>query len=275
VTADILALKRIASDAERSGDLESAFQAWQELSAKTGKAVHHCRVGRIAAKLGKWPEAEAALRLALDLSPGFSVAMAMIGSLFLERGDGERTRNLQMAKVWISRSLEIERLAPTLSLLATVQYRLGEKLAAKGTWLAALREDDTYEEAYFSLGVLAAEERDETQAEALLRRATDLDPVFFNAHGRLGELLQTQGRYSEAESEFRRCVEIDSSAYFAHAQLADALGAQGRVTEAEQEYRVALGIRPGFEPVITKFANYLESLSRNEEADELRSQQTP
>ena len=202
--------------------------------------------------MGKWPQAETAFLRALEISPGFSVAMIMTGSLFLERTDGNRASNLETAKAWLLRSLEIERLAPTLSLLGTVHYRLGEKDAAKAAWREALEVDNAYEEAYFNLGVLAAEARDESQAERLLRTATELDPAFFNAHGRLGELLHKQGRYLEAEAEFRRCIEIDPSAYFSHVHLADALAAQGRVTEAGQEYRTALDIRPDYEPAITK-----------------------
>ncbi|MGA2433749.1 MAG: tetratricopeptide repeat protein [Bryobacteraceae bacterium] len=252
MTSEIAALRKIADDAEESGDIQTAFQAWREIASKTGKAVAYCYVGRTATELGKWPEAETAFLRALEISPGFSVAMIMFGELFLRRADGDRAGNLKTAKVWLFRSLEIQRLAPTLSLLASAHNRLGEKAAAKRAWREALEVDNFYEEAYFNLAGLAIEERNERQAEKLLRTAIELDPAYFIAHGRLGELFHKQGRYLEAEAEFRRCIEIDPSAYFSHTHLADALSAQERVTEAEQEYRTALGIRPDYEPAITK-----------------------
>jgi len=79
----------------------------------------------------------------------------------------------------------------------------------------------------------------------------------------------------EAESEFRLSIETDPSDYFSHLYLANTLGVQGREAEAEQQYRTAISLRPGEEPAIKLFANYLESISRTKEAAELRSQLSP
>jgi tetratricopeptide (TPR) repeat protein len=271
MTGKIAALQRLAIDAEKSGDLETALQSLREVSSKTDSAVDACDLGRVATAMGRWPEAEAAFLHALEISPGFSVAMLMIASLFLKRADGDKVGNLRVAVTWLLRSLEIEQLAPSLSLLATAYYRLGEKAAAKTAWSAALKLDNAYEEAYFNLGLLAVEEQNEAQAERLLRTATSLDPTFLRAHGRLGALLKAQGRYQEAEAEFRRCLEIDPSDYFSHSHLADTLAAQTNATEAEHEYRTALSIRPNDVHAAAKLVNYLERLSRKTEADEIRS----
>jgi len=78
-----------------------------------------------------------------------------------------------------------------------------KKDAAKDAYRAAIEIDGAYEEAYFNLANLAAEEGDDAEAERLLRKAIQLDPGYHAAHGRLNDLLQKQGRRLEAEYEPR------------------------------------------------------------------------
>lgn len=268
----MLALERAARRAGEAGDHEAAVQAWHKLASATSSPVFYCQLGRAAQALGKWADAERAFLDALRIDSYLGVAMLALGSLFLRRTDGEGKANAKTAKTWLLRALEIDRTAPGLSLLGTAYYRLGEEGGAKEAYRAALDLDGTYEEAYFNLGILEQETGNAAEAESLFRRAIQLDPDRVGAHGRLAVLFHKRGRYLEAESEFRRCLEIDPSNYFSHLYLANTLGVQGREAEAEKEYRTAIGLRPGQEPAIKLFANYLESLSRTEEADELRSQ---
>ena len=97
----------------------------------------------------------------------------------------------------------------SLSLMGSAHVRLGETEAAKAAFRKAIELDQTYEEAYFNLGLLLADSGKNEEAEGLLRKATQLDPDFGKAHGRLGIVLQELGRYPEAEIEFRRALEID------------------------------------------------------------------
>lgn len=195
--------------------------------------------------MGKWPEAEKAFHEAVTIRPEFSVAMLAMGSLFLERTDGDLKENAESAKQWLIRSLDLERNVTAFSLLGTAHYRLGEIESARRAYRAAIEADGSYEEAQFNLGVLEAERGDEAEAERLLRGAINLDPNYRDAHGRLGVLLQKQARYTEAEAEFRRCIEIKPSDDFAHLHLAEVLARQGRVTESEREYQTAIGFCRG------------------------------
>src|SRR5579864_397767 len=272
LTNEISELVNAATRAENSGDLAAAFETWERLSSQIRRADFRCQLGRIATKLKKWADAERAFTEALSINSGFSVAMLLMGSLFLERTDGDQTSNAESAKVWLSRSLDLDPTAMGWSLLGAALYRLDEKQAAKRAYRTALGLDESYAEAYFNLGILVAEEENDIEAEDLLRRAIQLDPRFLVAHGRLGLLLQKQGRYAEAESEFNRCLEINPDNYFSHLYLANTLEIEGRGLEAEQEYPKALKARSGDEHALKLLARYLESISREEEAAELRSQ---
>lgn len=266
------ALEKAARDAERAGDSEAAFHTWQQLASETRSAVSYCQLGRLARELEKWRDAEKAFVDALTIDSHLAVAMFALGSLFLGRTDGDRTANARTAKTWLLQALGVDRVAPGLSLLGTAYYRLGEEGAAKEAYRGAIELDGSYEEAYFNLGTLEQKEGNDSEAERLFRKAIQLDPARAGSHARLGVLLHKQGKYLEAESEFRCCIEIDPSDYFTHVYLANTLGVQRREAEAERGYRTAIALRPGEEPAIKLFANYLDSLSRADEATKLRSQ---
>jgi Tfp pilus assembly protein PilF len=272
LTEKMPALEEAARRAETAGDSEAALQLWHKLASETGRASFYCQMGRVAREVGRWADAEKALFDALTIDPHLAEAMLALGSLFLSRTDQDRMDNARTAKTWLLRALEVERSVVTLSLLGTAYHRLGQKNAAKDAYRAAIALDESYEEAHFNLGVLEQKEGNDGEAERRFRRAIQLDPGRVGSHARLGVLLHKRYSYLEAESEFRFCIETDPSDYFSHLYLANNLGVQGREAEAEQQYRTAMKLRPGDEPAIKLFANYLETLSRAEEAAELRSQ---
>jgi tetratricopeptide (TPR) repeat protein len=270
--SEMTALVKEARLAEKAGDYEAALQAWHKVASEMGSAASYCQIGRLAAQLGRWADAEKSLIDALSIDSHLAVAMLALGSLSLSRTDGDRRGNAETAKTWLLRAIEIDRTAPGLALLGTAYYRLGEPDASKQAYRAAIEIDASYEEAYFDLGTLEQKQGNDAEAERLLRSSIQLDSSRAGAHGRLGVLLHKRGRYLEAESEFRRCIELDPSDYFSYLYLANSLGVQQRESEAEQEFRAAIAIRPGKEPAIKLFANYLDSVFRKEEADQLRLQ---
>jgi tetratricopeptide (TPR) repeat protein len=198
-----------AEEAERSEDLDTAYRLWLESSSKDETPEAYFQLSRIALMLGKWNMAETALFRALERGTNSPIAVGMLGALFLERTDGNRASNLEAARTWLLRSVEIAKAAPTLCLLGMVYLRLKEKEKAEEAWRTAIQVDDQCEEAYFNLGLLAIGSGDPEEAERLLRKSIQIDPTFLRAHVQLGALLQKQGRHSEAESEFHRCLEID------------------------------------------------------------------
>ena len=198
-----------AEEAERSGDLDNAYRFWLEISSKNETPEAYFQLSRMALMLGKWRIAEAALLRTLEGGANSPIAVGMLGALFLKRTDGDRASNLEAARTWLLRSVEIAKAAPTLCLLGVVYLHLKEMENAEEAWRTAIEVDDQCEEAYFNLGLLAKGEGDPEEAERLLRKSIQIDPQFLRAHVQLGALLLKQGRKLEAESEFRRCLEID------------------------------------------------------------------
>jgi len=198
-----------AEEAEGLEDLETAFQLWLEISSKTQQPEAHFQLARLALMLERWQTAETALLYVVDAGTNLSVAEAMLGALFLNRSDGDRVGNLEIAKMWFLRSTAMTKIAPTLCLLGVVYSNLQEKESAAKAWRLAIEVDENYEEAYFNLGLLLSVDGQAVEAEGLLRKAVQLDPSSPRAHGALGVLLEELGHYAEAEAELTRTLELN------------------------------------------------------------------
>src|SRR5438128_642721 len=220
MTDEELALQETAMAAERSGDLEAALDAWRALSSiNANRPDYLCMLGRVAQNLGRWAYAEKAFLDALKVDQTLSLAKTLLGSLFLERTDGDRLANARKAKEWLELAVAIAPNQASLSFLGSAHARLGEKEAAKAACRKVIELDDTYAEAYFNLGLLLSADGQAIEAERLLRKAAQLDPGSHRAHGALGVLLQELGEYSEAKAELRRALEIDPTDTIARRHL--------------------------------------------------------
>jgi len=204
-----MALKDIALAAERSGDYAAAFDAWNALASTANRPDYLCKLGRSAQKLGRWTEAEKAFLEANKTDEHFSLAMTLLGSLFLARTDGDGSANAQKAKAWLERAVAIAPNQASLSFLGDAYQRLGESEAAKAAFRKVIDLDKTYVEAYLNLGLLLSADGQAVEAEGLLRKATQLAPGSPRAHGALGALLQELGHYAEAEVELKRTLELN------------------------------------------------------------------
>ncbi len=96
--------------------------------------------------------------------------------------------------------MQVNRQVPPNSVVALV----------KANAQRALELDPTLARPYAIQGLVAAfVEWDWTGSERLLKRALELDPGYAYAHGWYANTLQAQGRLAEAETVLRRAIELD------------------------------------------------------------------
>lgn len=212
-------LIEIAGAAERSGQYGTTYDLWRRIASITNRPDYLCKLGRVAQKLGRWSDAEEALVKALKLDNKFPVPLALLGSLFLARTDGDQLANAHQAKVWLERAHAISPSPMYLSLIGAANDRLGDSKAAEDAFRRVIELDKSYAEAYFNLGLLLARNGQNEEAEKLLRKATQLDPNSHEAHGQLGVLLQRLGKSSEGEAELKRALEINRTDVIASRHL--------------------------------------------------------
>jgi tetratricopeptide (TPR) repeat protein len=275
-------LQKRADQAEVAGDLPLALELWKERSKSDEDGIAFLHFGRIAYELGNWEEAESAYTQALRLQPhsslagfvGSPIVNLLMGELWSERTDRDRTKSLQTAKEWFLKALENERNAPTLTLLGAVYAHLDDASAAKDAFEGAIRLDPNYDEAMYNLAVIE-EKANPQKARELLERAIQIDPKYALAHMMLGRVCVRLKDLDRAELHYRRCLEIDPSKYWCNLRLAGLLAARKRYAEAEQIYRHATELRPEMPDGFKFYARFLEKIGRATEAAEVRAKIRP
>lgn len=259
-----------ADRAEENGDLETALLLWKELAESEQSPAFFRRYGRIAQKLERWHESEKALSVSLELDPGSSLTLEIMGSLWATRTDKVESHALEAARDWFHRAVKIEAHARLLTELGSVYIALGNEMAASEAFEEALRLDSSYEEALYNLALLRESTRPK-EAIGLLDRALEEDAAYGPAHQALGRIYQRENDLVRAEYHFRRCLELDPEDYWSMVYLANLLSVQGADSEAAKKYEEALALQPSVKAVRDLYANFLDSIGSHEKATGVRS----
>ena len=104
------------------------------------------------------------------------------------------------------------------------------------------------------------------EAEALYRRALDVEPEGAAIHRALGTALEDQGRTAEAVACYSRCLTLSPDDADGWCDLGMALRRLTRAAEAVPAYRRAVRLDPGFVEAWFNLGNALTALGRFDEA---------
>jgi TolB-like protein len=111
----------------------------------------------------------------------------------------------------------------------------------------ALALDDQLGEAYNSLAAIKQERGDHTGAEAMYRRALELNPNYKSAYNDYGDLLRFGlGRREEALALHRKAAELDPLSAGIITNVGRDLASLGRFDEALARYQRAVEVNPGY-----------------------------
>ena len=104
--------------------------------------------------------------------------------------------------------------------------------------------DINFQWAHVLKGRFFLDQKDFTQAEAVLREAVLLNKLNPVAHNNLGNALRHQSKFDQAIAEYKVAIEIDPKFAYPHHNLAVALYSQGNLDGAMKELRIAMKIDP-------------------------------
>ncbi len=97
------------------------------------------------------------------------------------------------------------------------------------------------------------------EAEYLIRKAIELNPISANNHTNLGSILRDLGNLKEAELSHRKAIKLDPDLANAHLNLGNILEDLGNLEEAEISYSRAIELKPAFNiALINRCQNYLK-----------------
>ena len=136
-----------------------------------------------------------------------------------------------------------------------MQGQLQELETTRFFYEKAIQEDPAYAQAYVGLARTwrdrPVSEGGPEKADALIRKAIELDPELAEAHEALATLdVLRMWRWTEAEQEYKKAIELNPNFAEAHARFAEYLDCMSRFDEGMSEFLKAQELDPGhnFQP---------------------------
>jgi choline-sulfatase len=192
-------------------------------------------------KAGKFPEAVAQFKRALDLKPDYDLAIINMANSYRRMGQDDA------ALAGYERYVSVD------PKNAYVRYQIGEiyldrhdSARAESEFAQALAIDPKLASARVATGVLAFERGQLPQAEQLLKAALALKADVRLAHFNLALIAEARGDDGSAEASYRTELELHPTAYKAAFNLGRLKARQGRMPNAVEFYKKAVDINPEF-----------------------------
>ena len=189
---------------QRNKDYQNEIELWQgAVSYNPNSSRAHNNLGNVLDDRGRFDEAVAEYRKALEIRPDYAKAHSNLGLALAGRGQ------FDAAIVEYRKALKIN---PDL---AEARNNLGVALAGRGQFDAAIAE---------------------------YRKALEIRPDYAQAHYNLGKALAGLGQLDGAIAAYRKALQIKPDYAKAHYNLGVALADDGRPNEAIEHFQKALGL---------------------------------
>jgi tetratricopeptide (TPR) repeat protein len=193
--------------------------------------------------LGRYDEAEAAYRRAIELDPQVAVPWYNFGNLLKDH-----LGRYEESETAYRRAIEIDPqfAYPWNNLGILLQDHLGRHEEAEAAYRRAIEIDPQSAYPWNNLGNLFKNHlRRYEEAEAVYRRAIELDPQSANHWNNLGNLCKDQlNRYEEAEAAYRRAIELDPQFVYPWSNLGLLLASQSKPKDAARTLLHAVELDP-------------------------------
>jgi len=267
-------------------DAERICRAW--LEENPGCTGHLRLLGHSLMKQKRLAEAEEILRFTLSLEPDLPQLEEDMGSILalqnqheaaiphLERSirqDPSRPlpyKKLGAALMAVGRGSEADEMFkrfmerdPGKSSVSTAIIHMQEGRTEEGQKLlrAALKEDpDNVDAMRYLASTLMSDKERLSDAEALLRRATQIAPDYSDAWMMLGSALLERGKLPEAVLAFKHAVQLVPESWDAWGRLALAHARASQPEEAARCYARSVELKPDAPMVQMGYAHTLKTL---------------
>jgi tetratricopeptide (TPR) repeat protein len=274
-----------AMQANRPLRAEEICRAYLDLNP--GCVEHLRMLGTALSKQGRYAEAEQTVRLALGLQPDFPHLHEDLGStLALQQRFEEAVPCFEQAiRLEPRLPLAHKKLGQALAALGRGQdadaafeeffeldsrrgqvalaldhLRAGRKTEAIDTLRSALRENSSNVDAMrFLAQIYWREEKQQSDAEALLRRATTLAPTYTAAWLLLGALLHEVDRHAESIECYQAAIRLEHDNAIAWAGLGNGYAHVGDVEKSIDAFERSLALYPNAPNVQLSYGHVLKT----------------
>lgn len=279
----------------RNGSAEKTIATCQTfLVTNPSSGAHIQLLAHAFIKLGQLSEAKNQIEFAIKLTPDFAGLYEDLGSIHA------LSHNYESAIVSFRKSIQLDprlttahkKLAQCLSAIGkndevdeafenyldrdedaalvaagAEHWRANRITEAEATLKTALKKNTKNVDAmHFLALVYHGENKKLNDAEALLRRATDIAPDFAQARASLGRLLIENGKWSDAIENYENLIKIKPTDDKAWAGLGRSLSLSGQVREALNAYSKSLELNDTSPNVHMAYAHALKTLGNQQQA---------
>jgi tetratricopeptide (TPR) repeat protein len=224
------------------------------LSIEPGMPQLEEDLGSVTAMLGRFDEAISHLRKAIQLDPSRPQPYKKLGHALIAVGRGKEADD--EFRNFMERDPDKSKVAQAITHIQQGKEEEGEKLLKE-----ALRENsDNVEAMRYLASTMLSSKKNLADAEALLRRASQLAPDYLEVWLLLGSTLLERGKYVEAIPVFTKSTQLAPKLADSWAGLAHAHARSSHPEEAAESYARAVEIKPDAPVLQMGYAHALKTV---------------
>lgn len=246
----------------RAGKSDEAIRWYKE--ALRRKPSFRPATKQLAATLmskGEYARATEVLRVAVAAPPADEALFTDLGNAYL------RQHMLPQAQAALKRALEINPdQAEAQNLLGLVAVEKNDPAQAEAQFRDALRSQPDLAEAHNNLGNVLAGAHSYPEAEYHFQRAIAINPSYAEARHSYGLVLALMQSYDRATEELGEAARLAPDDAQIHDDLGDVLMARGQGDGAITQYREVVRLKPGLADAHCNLGNLLGAEKKYDEA---------
>ncbi|MEP6489566.1 tetratricopeptide repeat protein [Microcoleus vaginatus GB2-A3] len=242
---------------------EAIAECKRAIEIKPDLAVAYKIAGNATQAMGKAEAARYWYVQALEIEPDFAEIHANLGSLYAQQKHWEKSIACYQQAIKIKPNL-----ASAYRNLARVFLQSGQPQAGAECWYEALTLDINWAkpDEHFTLGNTLLELGQLERAISCYRRAIQLQPSYADAYHNLGEVLSVRGQWEEAIAAYRQAIDQNPNFDAPHYGLGKAWASLDRREEAIACYRRAIELNPNLVQAYQSLGDALDSWGQLDEA---------
>ena len=226
----------------------AVFRELRRTDPEYGHGLAH--IAELTVELEGWSRALATAREAVRLAPRDSYALTWYGRIL------EETGSTWLAVAPLRLAAEIDPIGGNLGRLAAALSHAGRSIEASAVYDKVISMGTKPAITLYNAGSLAWDQGDLARAERLLRRCTEINPRFPQAHCNLGKVLRELGRFEEARAVTQLCHTLGSATrgwFYPSAEWVDS-AERASIFAAELDLYLAGGFDPHDGPLALEVA---------------------